>query len=306
MQWPKLKLGTRPSRLAQVQVRMVCQALEQTIPDLKGQIEVITYDTPGDRDHSSTLEDLGGRGVFTDTLDACVESGEVDFVVHAMKDMPPELSGGLTIAATLQRGNPCEVLVAPQFSCLSALPHGAVIGSSSVRRRALLRRIRPDLNFTLLRGNVEERIAQVNNGACDATILAHAGMQRLGLLAHAKQAFPLDVLPPDPAQAAIGIVCHRENFLVRRALQQISHKPTFAEVTAERALLKSLPTPDALAIGAIARVHQDTLSLNALLVSENGRDEYGAEVVGSVQDAAALGSQLGLRLREPALRLVSA
>lgn len=306
MRWPKLRIGTRPSRLARVQVEMVCMALCQKAPDLQGNIEVVVFDTPGDRNRSSSLEDLGGRGVFTDDLDALVATGEIDCVVHAMKDMTPTMESDLVVGATLKREDPREVLVAPGFRNVDAMPSGAFFGSSSIRRRALLRRLRPDFQFALLRGNVEERVAQLENENFDGTILAYAGLARLGLLAHATEIFSLSVLPPDPAQGAIGIVCHSGNFVARRALQLINHLPTYAEVTAERALLRSLPQPDALALGATARVHENQLEMSALLVSEDGAREWSGQVSGLVEDADALGVRLGRELRGPAQRLLSA
>ncbi len=306
MNWPKLRIGTRPSRLAWVQIAMVRHELCRLIPDLEDKIEVVVFETPGDQDRKLSLEDLGGRGVFTDTLDAAVAAGEIDCVVHAMKDMAPALPETLIIGATLEREDPREVLVSPKYANLDAIPKGAVFGSSSIRRRALLRRLRPDLNFDLLRGNVEERIAQLGERDLDGTILAYAGLARLGLLAYARQVFPLNVLPPDPAQGAIGIICHSENFAVRRALQLINHSETFAEVEAERAVLQSLPHPDALAMGAIARVTGQSLVLSATLVSEDGAQEWSNTLEGSTADAAQIGLRMGAILREPAQVLLSA
>lgn len=306
MAWPKLRIGTRPSRLARIQVELVRKALCRQVPDLQDNIEVVVYDTPGDRDRTAHLEDLGGRGVFTDDLDARVAAGEIDCVVHAMKDMAPDLPTNLVIGATLEREDPREVLVAPRYTNLEAMPQGAVFGSSSIRRRSLLRRLRPDLRFTLLRGNVEDRIAQVETGSCDGTILAYAGLARLNLLSHARQTFALNVLPPDPAQGAIGIGSHKDNFLARRMLQMINHAPTYAEVSAERALLRALPQPDALAIGAVARASGSHLCFSALLVSEDGTQEWAEHIEGDVEDSTTLGHRLGMTLQEPAQRLLSA
>ncbi len=306
MAWPRLRIGTRPSRLARIQVELVREALCRHVPDLQDSIDIVIYDTPGDRDRTAHLEDLGGRGVFTDDLDARVAAGEIDCVVHAMKDMAPDLPTNLVIGATLEREDPREVLVAPRYTNMDAMPQGAVFGSSSIRRRALLRRLRPDLRFTLLRGNVEERIAQVEAGSCDGTILAYAGLARLNLLSHARQTFVLNVLPPDPAQGAIGVVSHKDNFMARRMLQMVNHAPTFAEVSAERALLRALPTPDALAIGAVARASGSHLSFTALLVSGDGTQEWAERIEGAVDDSAALGHRLGMTLQEPAQRLLSA
>ena len=306
MPWPKLCIATRPSRLARTQADLVRTAINRCIPDLHDKIDVVAYDTPGDRNRSSHLEELGGRGVFTNDLDALVSTGEIDCAVHAMKDMAPNLRDDLVIAATLEREDPREVLVAPHFTNLDAMPTGAMFGSSSIRRRALLKRLRPDLQFTLLRGNVEERIAQVETRPYDGTILAYAGLARLGLLSHACEIFPLDMLPPDPAQGAIGIVCHRDNFMARRVLQMINHAPTFVAVSAERALLRALPTPDALAIGAIARVQDKRVALSALLVSEDGSEEWSEQAEGPTDSAEVLGHSLGLSLRAPAQRLLSA
>lgn len=306
MRWPKLRIGSRPSRLALVQVDLVKATLVRRFPDLHGKIETVIFDTPGDRDRSSPLEDLGGRGVFTDNLDEAVVSGQVDCVVHAMKDMAPEFQSGLTLGATLEREDPREVLVSPNYKSLDDIPEGGVFGSSSIRRRALLRRLRPDLQFDLLRGNVEERIAQLEPCQLDGTILAYAGLARLNLVSHIRQIFPLSVLPPDPAQGAIGLVCHSDNFVVRRLLQQINHMPTFAEVVAERALLRSLPQPDALAIGAIGRATGSHLSVRAMLVSEDGAQEWSGQVEGHIDSAEELGARLASILHAPALRLLSA
>ena len=306
MHWPRLRIGTRSSRLARVQVNMVCTDLYQQVPALQDRIEIVYLDTPGDRDRTSCLEDLGGRGVFTDSLDAYVASGEVDCVVHAMKDMEPALRSNLVVGATLKREDPREVLIAPRYDSLDVIPTGGVFGSSSIRRRALLKRLRPDLQFTLLRGNVEERIAQMDGTKLDGTILAYAGLARLGLLAHVQEVFPLGRLPPDPAQGAIGVICHRDSFIVRRLLQMINHHPTFAEITAERALLRSLPKPDALAIGANAVACQDRLVMSALLVSEDGAQEWSHQLDGHTDDAEPLGQRIGAALRGPAQSLLSA
>lgn len=306
MQWPKIRIGTRASRLALVQVELVKKQLFQCVPQLSDRIETVVIDTPGDLDRSLPIESLGGRGVFTGSLDSAVASGTVDCVIHAMKDMSPTMEADLMLAATLKREDPREVLVSSKYQTLGKVPAGAVFGSSSIRRRALLRRLRPDLNFELLRGNVEARIAQLYSRQLDGTILAYAGLARLGLKGHIRDIFPLDVLPPDPAQGAIGIICHRHNFVARRLLQQISHDATFAEVTAERALLASLPQPDALAIGAIARVHDKALSLSAMLVSEDGIQAWSSQVNGSVQDSEAIGFRAGQQLRTPAVKLISA
>lgn len=306
MQWPRLRIGTRSSRLALVQVEIVKAALCRQVPDIQNRVDVVVFDTPGDQNRAAPLEELGGRGVFTDNLDEAVTSGHVDFVVHAMKDMAPTLPCELALGATLGREDPREVLVSPRYSNLSEIPSGGVFGSSSIRRRALLRRLRPDLKFNLLRGNVEQRIAQLADRNLDGTILAYAGLARLNLTQHIQQFFSLEELPPDPGQGAIGIICHSDNFVTRRLLQQINHEPTFFEVSAERALLRSLPKPDALAIGAIARVNGSCLLLRALLVCENGTEEWSGEVQGHVEDSDLLGERLAAILREPALRLVSA
>lgn len=306
MRWPSLRLGTRPSRLALAQVELVKAALLKHAPDLHGRIEVVIFDTPGDQNRTTSLEELGGRGVFTDNLDCAVESGQVDFAIHAMKDMSPQLSSALTLGATLEREDPREVLVSPRYRTLKEVPVGGVFGSSSIRRRALLKRLHPGLRFDLLRGNVEERIAQLETRQLDGTILAYAGLARLNLTRHVQETFSLESLPPDPAQGAIGIICHSHNFVGRRLLQHINHKPTFSEITAERALLRSLPQPDSLAIGAIARFKNSQLSMHAHLVSEDGAEEWVSDVQGNAADAEVLGQRLAATLRTPALQLISA
>jgi len=287
-------------------VDLAIRALCRRAPDSRDKIEIVVIETPGDRDRVSYLEKLGGRGVFTDCLDAAIAAGKIDYAVHAMKDMAPCLREPVVIGAVLERTDPREVLVAPGFANLAAIPKGAVFGSSSIRRRAFLRRLRPDLRFDLLRGNVEERVAQVHGPNYDGTILAFAGLARLGLHKEIAQTFSLDLLPPDPAQGAIGITCHRENFIGRRLLQSINHSLSAIEVTTERALLKNLPEPDAFAIGAIARAHNGRVCLSAALVSEDGAYHWSYSDESTLDHAEALGRRVGMALRKPALNLVYA
>ena len=304
--WPRLRIGTRPSKLALVQIELLSKALEHAHPGIRDRLEIVIFETPGDKDRSQLMEGLGGRGVFTDLLDQAVADGQVDIAVHAMKDMPPSLQAPLVLAATLERANPQEVLVSASGKPLAELPEGAVFGSSSIRRQAMVRRLRPDVQFDLLRGNVEERVAQVMSRPLDGTILAHAGLARLGLLHHVAERFTYDQLPPDPAQGAIGMVAHRDNFVARRILQAVDHMPTTQAIKAERAVLSALPSPDALAIGALATVHENRLLLRATLVNRDGSYSWSEQAEGPAQDAHAIGRFTGLSLRPQASQVLSA
>lgn len=285
-----LKLGTRGSPLALVQTHLVIDALCKGAPELRESIEIITFETKGDVQRDDSIDGIGGRGVFTDELDEAVLDGTVDAAIHSVKDLPMKLRAGTAFAAMLEREDPREAFVSPIHTRLADVPQGGVFGSASVRRQALLKALRPDAQFALLRGNVGERVASLPAHGMDGTILAVAGLKRLGLAAHIREILEPDTLMPDPGQAAIGIVTRQNAFALRRLFARIDHTPTSLAVAAERALLAG--TAAHAVCGALATIDGDTLTLRAVAADDTGTIRARDDITGPAHEAADLGRLL--------------
>jgi len=293
---PRIKIGTRGSRLALIQTEMVRAAL--AAPS-----EAVTFVTGGDKTRDKPLEAInavtGGRGIFSDELDLAILSGDIDCAVHSVKDLPTDLAPGLVLAAMLKREDPREALVSFKHDRFADIPAGAVFGSASIRREALVRALRPDVSFTLLRGNVDERVKSVQERGLDGTILAVAGLKRLGLTHVIKEILPSTMLMPDPGQGAIGIVCAADNRPLRHLLTALNHPPTQIAVTAERAMLAA--AGGARPLGALGVVEGGHLVLQGVVASRDGSRIARDSIAGPAALAASLGRALGLRLavRQP-------
>ena len=296
---PRLRLGTRGSRLALIQAALVRDALVAVDPGIADKIEFVTFTTPGDRDRAHALESLnaaqGGRGVFSDVLDNAILAGEIDFAVHSVKDVPALLAPGLTLTATLERADPREAFISFRHKHLANVPAQARFGSASLRRSALLRAVQPQATFTLMRGNVEERIAALRASDLDGTILAVAGLARLNCANVIAEILEPDVLMPDPGQGAIGLVTAADNLRLRRLLAAIDHGATHAAVDAERATLAAIGAY--LPVGALARLHGDHLVLEAVLAPGDVHALLRGRIDGPVSHAESLGLVLGLQLK---------
>ena len=302
-----IRIGTRSSRLALIQTHMVVAELFRVDPRLAGLVEIVEFSSNGDENRSVTLEALGGRGVFTDSIDLALLSGDIDLAMHSVKDLPARLQAGLVLAGTLEREDPRDCLVAPNFPTLDKLPFQSIIGSASVRRTAFLKRLRPDFEYALLRGNVDERVAALEDGQADGTILAVAGLKRLGLQNHIKQVFGPDDLPPDPGQGAIGMTCRADDFRARRLANLINHRATFAAVKAERAILAGITDACAYPLGALANViAPNTLHLSAALVAEDGLRMVTADVRGNLRQAEDMGKRVSHHLLTAAAKELAA
>lgn len=289
-----LKIGTRGSRLALIQTEMVRRALIQRWGTLIASVDVAEVSTAGDRDRSRAIEDIGGRGVFTAELDDAVLGGAADMAVHSVKDLPVVLDRGLALAATLEREDPREAFVSPQYARIADVPAGAVFGSASIRRQALLRRLRPDAQFALLRGNVEERVAAIDAGIHAGTILAVAGLKRLGLANRISQILEPHDLMPDPGQGAIGIVCRANDARTRFLLNGINHAPTRTAIAAERAFLAAAGSH--AIVGALAHLDGDRLVMSGGAVGSDPSGDRMTRVDGDPAAPEALGNQLAARL----------
>ncbi len=298
-----LRIGTRGSPLALAQAAIVRDALAAAHPDLPpGQITVIR--TTGDRVQDRKLEEIGGKGLFTKEIEEALLAGEIELAVHSMKDMPTFLPEGLIICCLLKRADPRDVLFARSASSIAGLPPGAVVGTSSLRRQAQLLALRPDLKVTTLRGNVGTRLAKLAAGQADATLLALAGIQRLGNEHRPTAILSTEEMLPAVAQGAIGVEIRANDAETRRLLAPLNDTATELAVTAERALLAVLDGSCHTPIAALAEPAGGAmLRLRSLIALPDGsavqRDERTAEVR-TLADAIALGRAAGQALRREA------
>jgi hydroxymethylbilane synthase len=267
--YSRLKLGTRGSPLALAQARKVAAALETAQRWPAGYVEIVPIKTSGDRMQDRPLAEVGGKGLWTKELDRALLEREVDFCVHSMKDVESERPREIHIAAMRPRGDFRERLIGAES--LQALKQGAVIGTSSPRRAAQLRAIRPDFQIVPFRGNVETRLEKVRSGEVDATLLASAGLKRLGLT-DVGVAIPVEVMLPAPGQAAIGIECRTDDTIVQSVLSTISNQITYSAVMAERAFTRALGGTCHSPVAALALLDDGELRLKAQLFSEDGQE----------------------------------
>ncbi len=298
-----IRIGTRASPLARVQTEAVRERLIARHAGLaaKGALEVILIRTTGDRVQDRPLADLGGKGLFTRELDDAMLAGQIDLAVHSVKDIPTWLPAGIELAAFMPREDPRDVLIARAATSLGALPAGAVIGTASLRRQAQVRWRRPDVRVTSFRGNVETRLAKVAAGEADATLLALAGLKRLGLADRATAVLAPEELLPAVGQGAVGITCRAEDGVCRQLLAAIDDPATCDAVSAERAMLDVLDGSCRTPIGGLAEIDGlGGLWLRGLVAREDGSQLVAGERRGSITDARRLGADLGAELKAAA------
>jgi hydroxymethylbilane synthase len=288
-----LRVGTRGSALARWQASHVAELLAQA-----GMTTTETIiRTKGDVVQDRPLTAVGGKGLFTKEIDEALLRGEVDVAVHSAKDLPSERPPGLLLAAFLPREDPRDALVARDGLTLDTLPVGARVGSSSLRRVAQLRALRPDLESVALRGNVDTRVRRVEEGVVDAALLAMAGLRRLGLDGRVTQALDTTTMLPAPGQGALAIEIRDGDLRLAQIFARLSDPSTFACVTAERALQGRLAGGCQTPIAAHARVEGSRLTLEALVASLDGRTIVRSHGEGSVANP----TETGIRLAEDLL-----
>src|SRR5262249_4498973 len=253
---------------ALAQSDLVSAALRANTPDLN--IEYVRITTEGDADRTTPLSVLGGRGVFVRGVEDALLRGNADIAVHSLKDMPTEDAPGLVIGAVLERADPRDAFVGAHGQRLADLPSGARVGTSSQRRHALLQALRPDLEIVEIRGNVDTRLRKVADGDVDGTVLAAAGLARLGRIEEATQLFDAMEFLPSPAQGAIAIECRADDTTTLALLAAIQHGATRAAVDAERGFLAALGSGCSLPVGAYAQVDGDLVTLRAMIASVEG------------------------------------
>jgi hydroxymethylbilane synthase len=279
---PPFRLGTRGSPLALVQAALVRDALMAAHGWDASAIEIVTIRTTGDRVQDRPLAEIGGKALWTKELDRALLEGEIDCAVHSMKDVETVRPLELAIAAILPRADVRDRLIGAES--VAALKHGAVVGTSSPRRAAQLRRLRPDLAIVMFRGNVDTRLAKVAAGEADATILAAAGLDRLGR--RDGTAIATETMLPAPAQGAVGIEIRASDPDAHRIVSAIDHGETRACIIAERGLLAALKADCHSPVGALATIEGAILTLRAELLSEDGAHHVHAQEAGAPGDPA--------------------
>ncbi|MHA6689163.1 hydroxymethylbilane synthase [Devosia sp. A449] len=293
---PFARIGTRGSPLALAQARLVRRLLSEAngVPEDDIAIEVIS--TGGDRSQASnaSLEEIGGKGLFTKEIDEAMLSGRVDIGVHSSKDVATRLPDGITLAAFLEREDVRDAFLSVKVQSLDHLAERAKFGTSSIRRAAQVRRVRPDLEIVAFRGNVGTRLQKLLDGVADATLLAMAGLNRLGEGHRATALLDPEVFLPAPAQGAIGLAVRSDDSRMAKLIAALDHAPTHTMIAAERAMLEVLDGSCRTPVGALSRLDGDTVTLRGQILSLDGQTAFESGASGG--DPLAVGRQVGADL----------
>ena len=296
-----IRIATRRSTLALWQAEHVAELIRELVE--VESVTLVPMSTQGDQILDRSLQKIGGKGLFIKELEVAMQAGGADIAVHSMKDMPVDLPDGFCIAAVLPRGNAADALVGRP---LTDLPDGARIGSSSLRRVAQLKMLRPDLQIDPLRGNINTRLAKLGGGEYDAIVLAAAGLERLGLEDQISQLFtPIEMLPA-VAQGVIGIECPAENVDLRSILARLNDQATSRTTLAERTVAKILQADCQSPVAVHAVTIGSTLTITALVATPDGTQSIRDKLSGPSEDAEQLATQLAQRMIESGAQVILA
>lgn len=295
-----IRIGTRGSQLALVQAEYMKSLLQATHQNLEVEIDIIS--TAGDRSQKENraLSEIGGKGLFTMEIEEKLTSGAIDMAVHSAKDMPTALPENLALVCYPPREDVADAFISEKAEKPENLPSGAVIGSASLRRRALMWRKRPDFEMVMYRGNVGTRLQKLKDGVADATLLACAGLNRLGMSDAITSKLPLDDFPPAPGQGAITVEAHLGNKEILELLRPLNDENTETALVCERAFLEELDGSCRTPIGAHAVIHGDSISLHGIILTPDGKQHHEARLNGTIGDASAIGLEMGKRLKSEA------
>ena len=291
-----ITIATRKSPLAMWQAEHVKARLEQAHPGIN--VILLGMSTQGDKILDTPLAKIGGKGLFVKELEQGMLDGKADIAVHSMKDVPVAFPEGLHLPVIMQREDPRDAFVSNKFESIDDLPEGAVVGTSSLRRQCQISHHRPDLEIRPLRGNVNTRLAKLDNGDYDAVILAGAGLIRLDFESRIRNLIPVEFSLPAIGQGAIGIECRTSDEQVNQLLKPLHHDVTATCVLAERAMNNRLEGGCQVPIGGHAVLDGDALYLRGLVGSVDGKDIIRAELTGAIKDSEAIGTQVAETLLE--------
>ena len=299
---PALRIGTRGSPLALAQAEETRLRLESAFPHLAGRMTIETISTTGDRVQDRPLAEIGGKGLFTKEIDEAQLQGRIDIAVHSMKDVATRLPDGLTLAALLPREDVRDALISTDGRGLAELPPGAVVGSASLRRAAQILRRRPDLSVVPFRGNVQTRLRKLAEGQVDATLLAMAGLNRLGMMPAGAVPLSVEEMLPAVAQGAIGITCRAGDIRALEFLAALDDSATRRRVAAERAFLALLDGSCRTPIAGLAEFDAGRLSFTGMILLPDGSRAYDVVASGLDAEPRALGESAANTLLELAGR----
>ena len=285
-----LKIGTRGSALALAQARWVAAQIAGRHPETR--VELVIIKTTGDKIHDIPLAQVGGKGLFIKEIEEALLAGQVDLAVHSLKDMPAEIPEGLMLGAVPPREDWRDVLISDRYGSLAEIPARGRLGTGSLRRRAQLLHLRPDLEVVALRGNVDTRLKKMTALGLDGLILAAAGLNRLGLTRVKRTVLPESEMLPAVGQGALGLQVRTGDYRRRELIGFLDDAPTRMAVTAERAFLARLEGGCVVPVAAHGRVEGDSLTLEALISDLDGRRFLKHRLQGPSEDAAFLGGRL--------------
>ncbi|KAA1149983.1 hydroxymethylbilane synthase [Pseudoalteromonas sp. FUC4] len=289
-----VRIATRKSALALWQAEFVKAELERFHTDVR--VELVPMSTQGDIILDTPLAKIGGKGLFVKELEQAMLDGRADIAVHSMKDVPVEFPQGLALHTICEREDPRDAFVSNNFANLSALPQGAIVGTSSLRRQCQIKALRPDLDIRDLRGNVNTRLGKLDDGQYDAIILAAAGLIRLEMESRIADYIEPEVSLPANGQGAVGIECRIDDEVTKALLAPLEHTQTRIRVNAERSMNRYLEGGCQVPIGAYALVDGEQVHLRGLVGAVDGSEILRDEVTGHVNDAEKLGIELAKKL----------
>jgi len=298
-----LRIGTRGSILALAQAHETRRLLAAAHPELAedGAMEIVEINTTGDIVQDRALSEVGGKGLFSKEIDAALLDKRVDIAVHSMKDLETWMPDGISLLSALEREDPRDVLITNKADSFASLPAGSLIGTSSLRRQAQILKRRPDLKVGLFRGNVQTRLRKLAEGQADATLLALAGLNRLGNTEVITEILEPDIVLPAVAQGAIGITCRTDDARSSNFIRAINHDQTMTRVTCERAMLEALDGSCRTPVGGLAEVEADgSLALRGLVARSDGSEVFETCRRGPPSDGIAMGRDAGEELRRRA------
>ena len=295
----KIIIGSRGSKLALVYAERAKAKFLNISPSFEiDDVLIKKITTKGDIIQDIRLSEAGGKGLFSKTIEDELVNGKIDIAVHALKDMPSHETKGLITNCFLERNDPREILISKNNKKIKDLPSNAIVGTSSFRREFQLKKIRRDLNYKLIRGNVDTRIKKLNDGLFDAIILSYAGVKSLNLENKISQTFSTSEIIPSAGQGVVALQCRDNDKNMIELLEKINHQPTHNCVLAERNVLKILDGDCETAVGAIAKINEENISLEAELFSLDGKERFYHKDSKEIKFAFELGKEVGLVLKK--------
>ena len=295
-----INIGTRGSELALAQANEVRDRLHKAHGAENIAVEINVISTKGDRILDRPLSEIGGKGLFTEEIEQQLHDGDIDIAVHSSKDMPTMLPDGLELSCYLPRESARDAFISPKANSIEELPAGSVVGSASLRRQSLIARMRPDIKVVTFRGNVQSRLRKLEEGVVDATLLAEAGLNRLGLQHIITSYLSVEDFPPAPGQGAICIESRVGDKEILKLLAPLNDDNTSTALSAERAFLASLDGSCRTPLAGLATIKDGILSFHGMILSPDGKRVYETTRSGPIADAVAMGNDAAKQLRTEA------